>query len=217
MICICKNKIYTTRYVYLISLFCTTIIYIFISVIFNSYNKNYSNSSILKFGKNGIVKVQFNNNITYSNNTKEENKKDNTVKRKEKEENTTDEKWYIKIPKIDLEAKISEGTTKEVLDFAVGHFEETSKLEGNVCLAAHNRGYRVNYFKNLKLLKKGDNVIYKIEEDTKEYFVDQNIIITDEDWSYLEKTEENVLTLITCVENEPSFRRCIRCIEKERS
>ena len=29
------------------------------------------------------------------------------------------------------------------------------------------------------------------------------------------KTEENRITLITCVENEPEYRRCIQGIEKE--
>ena len=40
----------------------------------------------------------------------------------------------------------------------IGHFEESAKKEGNICLAAHNRGYPVNYFQNLKLLKKGDKI-----------------------------------------------------------
>ncbi len=35
--------------------------------------------------------------------------------------------WYIKIPSINLEAPISEGTSLETLNSKVGHFEETSK------------------------------------------------------------------------------------------
>ena len=31
----------------------------------------------------------------------------------------------------------------------------------------------------------------------------------DTDVKVLEKTDENILTLITCVENEPSLRRCL--------
>ena len=31
----------------------------------------------------------------------------------------------------------------------------------------------------------------------------------------LEVTDENQLTLITCVENAPEFRRCVKAIEKE--
>ena len=42
---------------------------------------------------------------------------------------TTDESeiWQIEISKISLVATISEGTTKEVLNQYVGHFENTSK------------------------------------------------------------------------------------------
>ncbi len=33
----------------------------------------------------------------------------------------------------------------------------------------------------------------------------------------MEKTEENEITLITCIENEPEYRRCIKGIEKEQT
>ena len=96
------------------------------------------------------------------------------------------------------------------MDKYVGHFEETSKSVGNVGLAAHNRGYNVNYFANLKKLKEGDKIIYKCYGFERTYVVTKNLIITDEDWSYLEETEKNTITLITCVENEPMYRRCIQ-------
>ena len=123
--------------------------------------------------------------------------------------------WQIEIPKIFLIADISEGTTKGVLNQYVGHFERTSKENGNIGLAAHNRGYDVNYFKDLKLLKEGDEIKYKHNEFEKIYEVEKCRIIKDTEWKYLEETEENMLTLITCVENQPEYRRCIQAIEKE--
>ena len=123
--------------------------------------------------------------------------------------------WQIEIPKISLVACISEGTTKEILNKYVGHFEKTAKEEGNVGLAAHNRGYEVNYFQDLKLLKQGDEIIYKHNEFEKIYEVYKCRIIKDIEWEYLEQTEDNMLTLITCVENQPEYRRCIQAIEKE--
>ena len=60
------------------------------------------------------------------------------------------EEWYIEIPIINLKANIKEGTEKETLDDYVGHFEETQKENGNIGLAAHNRGYKNNYFENIK-------------------------------------------------------------------
>lgn len=126
-----------------------------------------------------------------------------------------DEIWQIEIPEIFLIANISEGTTKEVLNQYVGHFETTSKELGNIGLAAHNRGYDVNYFKDLKLLKEGDEIIYKHNEFEKIYEVEKCKIIKDTEWSFLEETEENMLTLITCVENQPEYRRCVQAVEKE--
>lgn len=123
--------------------------------------------------------------------------------------------WQIQIPKISLIANISEGTTTEVLNQYVGHFENTQKELGNIGLAAHNRGYEVNYFKDLKLLKQGDEIIYKYNQYEKVYEVEKCRIIKDTEWEYLENTEDNRLTLITCVENEPEFIRCVQAVEKE--
>lgn len=126
-----------------------------------------------------------------------------------------DDIWRIEIPKISLIAEISEGTTKEVLNQYVGHFEKTPKESGNIGLAAHNRGYSVNYFKDLKLLKKGDEIKYKHNKFEEIYEVEKCRIIKDTEWEYLEETEENMLTLITCVENQPEYRRCIQAVKKE--
>lgn len=125
-----------------------------------------------------------------------------------------EEKWAIKIPSINLEAPIKEGTTDEILNQYVGHFTETKTLKGNIGLAAHNRGYKVNYFKDLKNLKEGDEIIYIYQENERKYTVKQNIIIESTDWSKLENTQENTLTLIICVENKPQNRRCIQAKEK---
>ncbi len=125
-----------------------------------------------------------------------------------------DNNWYLEIPKINLKAPIEEGTTKEVMDQFIGHFEESKTWIGNVCLAAHNRGYENNYFAEVKHLKQGDNIFYFYQAEQREYVVEKNDIIQDTDLTCLEDTEENSLTLITCVENEPNYRRCVKAIEK---
>ena len=128
--------------------------------------------------------------------------------------NTTMKEWKLEIPKIDLVATIAEGTTEEILDAYIGHFEETQKENGNVGLAAHNRGYKVNYFNRLKELEKGDEIIYTYFGVSKIYEVKKSYIIEDTNWEVLENTIDNRLTLITCVENEPTKRRCVQAIEK---
>ena len=44
----------------------------------------------------------------------------------------------INIPKIHYEGLVYEGTNLETLDKGIGHFENSSYFEGNVCLAGHN-------------------------------------------------------------------------------
>lgn len=205
---------YTKRFVNVISLLITIVIYFFVT----NVSINFSPQSIFNMFKKSVVQVELNSNSVNLNS-------DNGIEEKIEIQNdypknqivtnevigdTKEVNWKILIPAIALEAEISEGTSKEIMDKYVGHFEETSKSIGNVGLAAHNRGYNVNYFANLKKLKEGDKIIYKCYGFERTYVVTKNLIITDEDWSYLEETEKNTITLITCVENEPMYRRCIR-------
>jgi len=118
--------------------------------------------------------------------------------------------WYIEIPKIKLYAPIEDGTDDEVLNRSVGHFENTSRRNGNCGLAAHNRGYRVNYFAKLKELEKGDIIYYFVDGKKYEYKVSEIAIIYETDWSMLEDTEDDRITLITCVENRDEYRLCIQ-------
>ena len=118
--------------------------------------------------------------------------------------------WKVEIPKINLIANINEGTTSDILAKSVGHFEETPRFEGNIGLAAHNRGYKMNFFENIKNLDIGDKIIYTYEGTTIEYEVDKLVIIKETDWSYLEPTNENKVTLITCVKDSPEYRLCVQ-------
>lgn len=132
------------------------------------------------------------------------------------DENTSEEianeeyDWYIEIPKIELYAPIEEGTNDEILNKSVGHFEDTSRRNGNCGLAAHNRGYNVNYFSRLKELKKGDIVYYFVDGKKYKYKIEDSFIIYETDWSVLEDTEDNIITLITCVENREEYRLCVK-------
>ena len=196
---------YSTIYINLINLILSFCIFIIIESFFSNY-QNFAQKSALRVG----FEVQ--NSQINSNENKENIENENTediILEQSKEESS----WYLEIPSINLKADIKEGTTKEILDDFIGHFEETKKDIGNVGLAAHNRGYKNNYFENLKKLKEGDLIYYQFEENKREYIVTKHTIIKDTDWSYLEDTEENTLTLITCVENEPEYRRCIQATQ----
>lgn len=121
--------------------------------------------------------------------------------------------WQIEIPKINLVAPIAEGTSTNIMNEYVGHFEETPKNKGNIGLAAHNRGYKINYFRDLKLLQKGDLIIYTYNGEISKYSVNELGIIKDTDWSKLESSSQDKLTLITCLEDEPEYRRYIQAVK----
>ena len=154
-----------------------------------------------------------NSNITNKEEPKEEKNIEETKNEKQEKTEEIPYEWGISIPKINLKAQISEGTTKEVMDKYVGHFVDTGVIKGNICLGAHNRGYPVNYFENIKSLNKNDLIFYKKEDKTYCFKVETVTVIKDTDWTYLEETEDNRITLITCVENEPDYRRCVQAIE----
>lgn len=125
------------------------------------------------------------------------------------------EDWNLIIPKINLTAVIKDGTEGEIINSYIGHFKETSSKQGNIGLAAHNEGYKENYFEKLYQLEKGDSIEYKKGEFEKEYQVIENKIIEETDWTYLRNTSDNRITLITCISNEPTKRRCVQAIEIE--
>ena len=193
---------FSSIYINILSFFISIVIFIFIQIFFSNYDTFLYKSS-LKAGFEVENVIQ---------ETKEQvNNTNETVKEKITEDVNT---WCLEIPKINLKANISEGTTKEVMEDYIGHFEETTKENGNVGLAAHNRGYKNNYFQKIKELKEGDSIFYTYKGETKEYLVTKHVIIKDTDWTYLEDTDKNTITLITCVENEPEYRRCIQGVEK---
>ena len=208
---------YTTLYINAISLFISIIIFSFGTFLNSNIN---SISEAPKIEKQIEQKLESNlekqeENLKYT----EENEHLDSSIQVSKEENNVEIQpeeflWYLEIPSINLKAKINEGTTKEIMDEYIGHFEETSKFDGNVGLAAHNRGYKNNYFENLKKVKKEDIIFYYYNGQNKKYRVISNSIIEDTDWSIFEQTQDNIITLVTCVENEPTYRRCVQAIEE---
>lgn len=188
---------YTNKFINLISLILSSIVFIIIYFLFFNQTitieKIYSLIPEISIIKDNIKEFSKENNI-------EEQKIDLG-------------EWYIEIPVINLKAPIAEGTDQNILNTKVGHFTDTALDFGNVGLAAHNRGYEYNYFENLKKLKNDDKIIYNYKNITKTYIVNKIEIIENSNWEFLKKTEDNRITLITCVENEPQYRRCVQAVE----
>ena len=189
---------YTTWYINIFSIFLSMILFFILNSCISYFDFSFHHT-VLKAG--------------FSVNSGKQKEVENFYSEQETQ-NKMEQQWYLEIPSISLRANIGEGTSKEIMDELVGHFEETPKWIGNICLAAHNRGYPKNYFSKIKDLKEGDIIKYSYKSFDREYKVQKNFIVQDNDLSCLENTEENRLTLITCVENEPNYRRCVTAIEQ---
>ena len=117
----------------------------------------------------------------------------------------------IECQKIELNAPI-----KDALSTAVGHFEDTPIYNGNVCLAGHNSGTNKNgedigFFKRLNELEEGDQVIYHHAFGEYIYKVSEIKEIEETDFSVLEPSTTDKLTLITCVKGQKKLRLCVIC------
>ena len=125
-----------------------------------------------------------------------------------------DEIGTLTIPDILLDnVPIRESVELSTLSQTIGHFPSTSIYEGNVGLASHNSGNQGDFFKNLKNIKVGSEIFYQTNYGTKRYVVTVKEIISEEDWSYLKETEDNRITLITCVKGQKDKRLCVQAVE----
>lgn len=116
---------------------------------------------------------------------------------------------HLKIDSIGLNAPIKDGTELSTLKTAIGHFKETAYFNGNVCFAAHNRGYNQNFFEKLYQVKKGDKVEYITKYTTQEYYVTEIKEVEETDLTVLNPTEQDQVTMITCIKNQKEKRLCV--------
>ena len=116
------------------------------------------------------------------------------------------------IPRLGIRYKAFDGTDSAAMKKGVGHFTSTSAWDGNIGLCGHNRGsnYNIGSIKNLKV---GDTIRYETSEGTRTYSVSYVGIIDWTDWSYLNATSDNRITIITCLADQPSKRVCVQAIE----
>ena len=118
----------------------------------------------------------------------------------------------LEIPAIGLTAKIVQGTDSAALKQGVGHFTSSSIWDGNVALAAHNRGTNA-IFGKIHTLENGNQITLTTREGTRTYSVTSVMKVDETDNSMLEATGDNCITLFTCVRDEREYRWCIRGVE----
>ena len=115
----------------------------------------------------------------------------------------------LKIPSIGVDVKIYQGTDDAALRYGVGHFENTSIWEGNVAIAGHNRGVN-SYFGKIHTLKPGATIQLTTKIGTRQYQVDGVAKIAATDVSVLSARDNDIITLITCVRDQPEYRWCVQ-------
>ncbi len=119
----------------------------------------------------------------------------------------------LHIPEIDLKVTAYDGDTFTAMQKGIGHIASTSCWNGNIALVGHNRGVS-DYFGKLKKLEAGGEMTYETKLGKRTYVVQSVTKIKDTDWSKLQYTSDNRLTLITCVENVGDMRLCVQAVEK---
>jgi sortase A len=100
---------------------------------------------------------------------------------------------------------VYEGEDAANLKKGTGHFASTSAWDGNVALAGHNRGDSP-HFSFVKDMENGDTVTYTTPYGSRTYEVISREQIDVYDHSKLGWSTENLLTLITCIEDTPELR-----------
>ena len=118
----------------------------------------------------------------------------------------------LKIPKLGLSVKVYEDESLESLAKGAGHFKSTSCWDGNVGIAGHNRGI-TTHFGKIHTLKAGDQIVYTTQLGTRTYEVFYVGQISETDFSRLDRSSENMITLITCVQDVREMRWCVQARE----
>lgn len=123
----------------------------------------------------------------------------------------------LSIPDIQLTVKVYEAADEmEAMELGAAHFKSTSAWDGNVGISAHNVNFNGTdgYFKDLHKLKVGAVLTYETALGIRIYTVTKVKTIPDNDWSYLSRSTENRVTLITCISGKPDKRLMVQAIEK---
>lgn len=191
----------------IISFFVSVIIFLIILLILNLFTKKSSN-----------------NFYSYQNqekNNKQLSSNENIIKDISINEISN---WKIKIEKLNLNAEIKEGTSKEIIKNNIGHYTNSNILCGIIALKAYNIGEKNNYFANLKELQIDDEINYTVNEVEIIYKVISNKIIENnalEDsqkeytqiYEYIQSqnnfSKKDILILITYVKDMPNKFRCV--------
>lgn len=102
----------------------------------------------------------------------------------------------LSIAKVGVRVAVFNGTSEDILKVGAGRVPGTATItgDGNLAIAAHRDGY----FRGLKDITVGDEILVRHDGGTSRYLVSVLSIVDPGDVSVLASTATPALTLITC-------------------
>ena len=106
----------------------------------------------------------------------------------------------IEIPSINLSQGLVEGISDDVLQYYLGHFENSAKPgeNGNFAIAGHRVSDYSEAFVNLYKVEIGDKINVKANKKNYVYEITENYIVSPDRVDVLDNTEDATITLVTC-------------------
>ncbi|MBW3580347.1 MAG: sortase [Actinobacteria bacterium] len=117
----------------------------------------------------------------------------------------------LKIPSLDVDVVVVEGTTVSALRAGAGHYRDTPLPcePGNVAIAGHRTTYG-KPFSQIDRMKPGDLIILETPVGSCTYSVNKNpFIVAPTDFSVVAPTPNGTLTLTTCHPRNSAAQRLI--------
>jgi len=106
----------------------------------------------------------------------------------------------MEIPSINLSQGLVEGVSDDVLQYYLGHFEDSAMPgeKGNFAVAGHRVSDYSEAFVNLYKTEIGDKILVKANKKEYVYEITENFIVAPDRVDVLDNTDDATITLVTC-------------------
>ena len=119
----------------------------------------------------------------------------------------------LHVERLGRTVRIYEGETMSNMDKGAGRFPFSGLNSGNMSLVGHNRGRTNGFFSFVRLLQYGDIITVETNHGIRRFAVEMVYTISETDFGPLQEFGDNRLTLITCVEYQPTQRRIAMALQ----
>lgn len=106
----------------------------------------------------------------------------------------------MEIPSINLSQGLVEGIADDVLQYYLGHFEDSAMPgeKGNFAVAGHRVSDYSEAFVNLYKAEIGDEILVKANKKEYVYEITDSFIVAPDRVDVLDNTDDATITLVTC-------------------